>query len=91
VSDHSWQQTDTDYYLVVATVRRRLTVNKQRLRKFNMEMFSISELSSVEGKEKYHVEVSNSLQLWKIWTLKPILIVLGKLLERISKFLSKRV
>jgi hypothetical protein len=44
---------------MVAKVRRRLAVNKQRLHKFNMEMFNISELNSIEGKEKYHVEVSN--------------------------------
>jgi hypothetical protein len=30
---------DTDHYLVVAKVRERLAVNKQRLHKFHMERF----------------------------------------------------
>jgi hypothetical protein len=47
---------DTDHYLVVAKVRERLAVNKQRSYRFHMEMFNLNE---VEGKEQYRVEVSN--------------------------------
>jgi hypothetical protein len=45
---------DTDYELVVAKVRERLAVNKQRLHKFHMER-----LNQVESKEQFRVEVSN--------------------------------
>jgi hypothetical protein len=33
-----------------------------------MERFNPKKLNDVEGKEEYCVEVSNGLQLWKIWT-----------------------
>jgi hypothetical protein len=42
---------DTDHYLVVAKVRERLAVNKQR--------FNLKKLNEVEGKEQYDLEVSN--------------------------------
>jgi hypothetical protein len=48
---------DTNHYLVVAKVRERLAVNKQRSYRFNMERFTLKNLNEVERKEKYHVEV----------------------------------
>jgi hypothetical protein len=50
---------DTDHYLVVAKVRERLAVNKHKSYRFNMERFTLKKFNEVEGKEKYHVEVSN--------------------------------
>jgi hypothetical protein len=50
---------DSDHYLVVAKVKGRLTVNKQRSQRFNMERFNLKKLNDVEGKEQFHVEVSN--------------------------------
>jgi hypothetical protein len=50
---------DTDHYLVVAKVRERLAVNKQRSQSFHMERFNLKKLNHVEGKEQFHVEVSN--------------------------------
>jgi hypothetical protein len=44
---------------VVAKVRERLAVNKQRSHKFHMERFCLEKLDEVEGKEQFHVEVSN--------------------------------
>jgi hypothetical protein len=44
---------------MVAKVRERLAVNKQTSHKFNMERFNLKKLNDVEGKEKYHDEVSN--------------------------------
>jgi hypothetical protein len=67
----------------MAKVRERLAVNKQRSQRFDMERFNLKKLNNVEGKEQFCVEVSNSLKLWKIWTQRCKLIVLGKLLERI--------
>jgi hypothetical protein len=49
---------DTDHYLVVAKVRERLAVNKQRSQGFRMERFNLKKLNEVEGKKQY-VEVSN--------------------------------
>jgi hypothetical protein len=50
---------DSDHYLVVAKVRERLTVNKQRSQRFHMEKFNLKKLNNVEGKEQFRVEVSN--------------------------------
>jgi hypothetical protein len=35
-----------------------------------MERFNLRKLNEVEIKEKYFVEVTIGLQLWKIWTLR---------------------
>jgi hypothetical protein len=40
-------------------VRVRLAVNKQRSHGFHMERLNLKKLYEIEGKEKYHVEVSN--------------------------------
>jgi hypothetical protein len=44
---------DSDHYLVVAKVRERLTVNKQRLQRFDMERFNLKKLNKVEGKVQF--------------------------------------
>jgi hypothetical protein len=44
---------------VVAKVRERLAVNKQRSHRFHMERFNLEKLNDVEGKEQFRVEVSN--------------------------------
>jgi hypothetical protein len=44
---------------VVAKIKERLAVNKQGPHKFHMEKINLKKLNEVEGKEKYHVEVSN--------------------------------
>jgi hypothetical protein len=70
---------DTDHYLVVAEVKERLAVNQQRSYRLHMERFNLKKLNEVMGKEKYRVDVSIGLQLWKIQMLRWILIVLGKI------------
>jgi hypothetical protein len=50
---------DTGHYLVVAKVRERLAVNKQKSQRFHMERFNLKKLNEVEGKEQYDVEESN--------------------------------
>jgi hypothetical protein len=44
---------------VVARVRERLAVNKQRSHRFHMERFNLKKLNGVEGKEQFRVGVSN--------------------------------
>jgi hypothetical protein len=44
---------------VVAKVRERLAVNKQRSHRFQMERFNLRKLNEVQGKEQFCVEVSN--------------------------------
>jgi hypothetical protein len=44
---------------VVANIRERLAVNKQRSQRFNMDRFNLKKLNNVEGKEQFCVEVSN--------------------------------
>jgi hypothetical protein len=50
---------DTDHYLVVAKVRERLTASKQTTHRFHMERFNLKKLNVVEGKDPYHVKISN--------------------------------
>jgi hypothetical protein len=50
---------DSDHYLVVAKVRERLAVNKQRSHSLHTEKFNLKKLNDVEGKEQFCVEVSN--------------------------------
>jgi hypothetical protein len=45
--------------MVVAKVRERQAVNKQRSQRFDMERFNLKKLNDVEGKEQFRVEVSN--------------------------------
>jgi uncharacterized FlaG/YvyC family protein len=44
---------------VVAKVRERLAVSKQKTRQVHTERFNLKKLNEVEGKEQYHVEISN--------------------------------
>jgi hypothetical protein len=44
---------------VLAKVRERLAVNKQRSQIFHMERVYLKKLEEVEGKEQFHVGVSN--------------------------------
>jgi hypothetical protein len=48
---------------VVAKVRERLAVNKQRSQKFHKERFNLKKLNNAEGKQKYRAEVSNRFAL----------------------------
>jgi hypothetical protein len=61
-------------------VRERLAVKKQRQHRLYMERFSLKKLNVVEGK-KAVLRSQIGLQLWKIWKLRWILLVLGKVLE----------
>jgi hypothetical protein len=56
---------DTDHCLVVAEVRERLAVNKQRSQRSHMETLILKKLNKVEGKEWFHVEVSNRFAAFK--------------------------
>jgi hypothetical protein len=47
--------------MVVEKIRERLSVNKQRLHRFNMGRFNLKKLYERDGKEKYHSEVSNRI------------------------------
>jgi hypothetical protein len=44
---------------VVAKVRERLAMNKQRAHRFHMERFHLKNPNEVEAKDKYRVEVSH--------------------------------
>jgi hypothetical protein len=50
---------DTDHYLVVAKFMERLAVTEQTLHRVHMEKFILKKLNELEGKEQYHVEISN--------------------------------
>jgi hypothetical protein len=44
---------------VVAKVRGRLALNKQRSHRFHLERLNLKRLNDVEGNEQFRVEVSN--------------------------------
>jgi hypothetical protein len=66
-------------------------VNEQTLNRFHMEQFNIKKLNEIKVKKSIVLRSQIGLQLWKIWTQRWRLTVLGKRLERISIFQSKRV
>jgi hypothetical protein len=43
----------------VSKVRERLAMNIQKSHRFHMERFNLKKISKAEGKEEYHIEVSN--------------------------------
>jgi hypothetical protein len=53
---------DTNHYLVVAKVRERLAVNKQRSQRFHMERFNLKKVKS-----NIMLRSQIGLQVWKIW------------------------
>jgi hypothetical protein len=56
----------TDHYLVVANVRERLAVNKQRSHRFDMERFNLKDLNEVEEMERFMFRSQIRLQIWKM-------------------------
>jgi phosphomevalonate kinase len=40
-------------------IRERLAVSKQKSHRVHMERFNLKKLNEVQGKEQYHVEISN--------------------------------
>jgi hypothetical protein len=46
---------------VVAEVRERLAVNKQRSHRFHMERFNLKKLNKVVGKKQYCIEGSKNI------------------------------
>jgi hypothetical protein len=64
--DHSGQPIVCPY-LVVAKVRERLAVNKQRLRGLHVERFDLETLNKVEDKVQYHVEASDRFAAFEDW------------------------
>jgi hypothetical protein len=51
--DHSGQQ------ILMAKINERLVMNKQRSHRIHMESFNPKKLNKIEGKQQYHIEVSN--------------------------------
>jgi hypothetical protein len=91
MSNQSGKQILIVTIVLAAKVRERLAVNKQRIHRFYMERFSLKNLNGEEVKSSIMFRSQIGLQLWKFWTLRWILIVLGKKLERISTFQPERV
>ena len=50
---------DTDHYLVVAKVRERLAVSKQKAQKLDGERFILRKLKNLEVKKQYQIEITD--------------------------------
>jgi hypothetical protein len=50
---------DTDYFLLLAKLRERISVSKGARQKSDSERFDLRKLDDVEVKEKYQLEISN--------------------------------
>jgi hypothetical protein len=58
-------------------------VNKQKSHRLHVERFNLKKLNEVDGKEQYHAQAANRFTALEDFVLRWILIVLGKILERI--------
>jgi hypothetical protein len=50
---------NTDYYLVAAKVRKRLSVSKRAAQKYYMDRMNFKKLNDMEVKEEYQIKSSN--------------------------------
>jgi hypothetical protein len=50
---------------VIAKLRERLAVNKKAAHEFEGERFNLRKLNELEVKEKYQIELTKDLQLWR--------------------------
>ena len=50
---------DTDHYLVMAKVRKRLAVGKQAAQRFDRQRFNLRKLNEPEVREHYQNEITN--------------------------------
>jgi hypothetical protein len=50
---------DTDHYLVVAKVSKRLAVNKQAAEKCDVDRLNLRKLSDLEVRRQYQIKISN--------------------------------
>jgi len=50
---------DTDHYLVVAKVMKRLTASKQTAQKFDGGRFNPKKLNELEVRKRYQIKISN--------------------------------
>jgi len=53
---------DTNHYLVVAKVRKKLAVNKQAAQMLGGERFNLRKLNDLEVKEQYQIEITNRFE-----------------------------
>ena len=50
---------DTDHYLMVAKVRKRLAVRKQAAQKSDGGRFNLRKLNDLEVRKQYQIEITN--------------------------------
>jgi hypothetical protein len=57
---------DSDHYLVVAKVKERLAVNKQRSHRFHVERLYLTNFKEIEVKSNIVLRSQIGLQFWRI-------------------------
>jgi hypothetical protein len=81
---------DTDHYVVIAKVRKRLSVKKQEALNSNMERFNLKQLNEMEVKKEYQIDISNRFVALGNLNDNKNKKGLGKTLKRISKSQIKK-
>jgi len=52
-------ECDTDHYLVIAEVRKRLAVRKQAAQRLVRQRFKLSKLNDLEVRKEYQIDIKN--------------------------------
>jgi len=58
-------ECDTDHYMVVAKIRKRLAVSKQAAQRFGGERFNLRKLNELEVRKQYKIEITKRFELWR--------------------------
>jgi len=67
-----------DHYLVLTKIRERIVLCKQTAQKFNVEIFNLRKFSGLELRKQYQIRSQTDMQLWRIYMIVRMQIVLGK-------------
>ena len=52
-------ECDTDHYLVIAKVRKRLAVSQQAAQRLDRQRFNLSKLNDLDVRKQYQIDITN--------------------------------
>jgi len=57
LSDPPGEMTDSDHHLVIAKVKKRLSVSKEDAQKFHVDRLNCKKLSKMKNRKKYEIKI----------------------------------